>query len=146
MWDSLSTFSKNLTINTIIITLRILFFSWSRLLIFRVESANLFFAKSISLINSSYTPNPNINRTIPIRNKSIDEIILNNKSLLIEYIKKKEETNSDKLFEIDLYNVKKVQKYKSHIKDDDTIDSITDIRTINLVLQSPFSNLFSIIY
>ena len=39
------------------------------------------FAKSISLIKSSYTPNPNINKTIPIRNKSIDEIILNNKSL-----------------------------------------------------------------
>ena len=55
-----------------------MFFSWSELLIFNVESKNFPFAKSISLINSSYTSNPKINKTIAIKNKSIDEIILNN--------------------------------------------------------------------
>ena len=82
-WDSFKTFSKNLTIKTIIITLIILFLSWSKLFIFNVESANLPLAKSISLINNSYTPKPKINKTIPIKNKSIDEIILNNKLLLL---------------------------------------------------------------
>ena len=36
--ENLRTFSKNLTINTIIITLIILFFNWSKSLIFRVDS------------------------------------------------------------------------------------------------------------
>lgn len=82
--EYLSTFSKNLTIRTIIITLIILFFNWSKSLIFNVYSVNFAFAKSISLTNNSYIPNPNINSTIPIRNKSIAEIILNKSSLLFE--------------------------------------------------------------
>ena len=32
---------------------------------------------SISLTKSSYIPKPKINKTIPIKNKSIDDIILN---------------------------------------------------------------------
>ena len=50
LWDNFKTFSKNLTINTIIITLIILFLSWSRLLIFNVDSENFPLAKSISLV------------------------------------------------------------------------------------------------
>ena len=50
---NLRIFSKNLTINTMIITLIILFFNWSKLFIFKVESANFPFAKSISFINKS---------------------------------------------------------------------------------------------
>ena len=51
--ENLRTFSKNLTINTIIITLIILFFNWSKSLIFRVDSENFAFAKSISPTKSS---------------------------------------------------------------------------------------------
>ena len=51
--ENLRTFSKNLTINTIIITLIILFLSWSKSLIFRVESVNFELAKSISPTKSS---------------------------------------------------------------------------------------------
>ena len=86
LWESFKTFSKNLTIKTIIITLIILFFNWSRLLILSVESANLSLAKLISLIKSSYTPNPNINKTMPIKNKSIDDIILKSNSLLVSIL------------------------------------------------------------
>ena len=64
------------------ITLIILFFNWSKLFILSVESENLPLAKSISLINSSYTPNPNINNSYKATNiyletnkkPSIDEI------------------------------------------------------------------------
>ena len=52
--------------------------------------------------------------------------------VLIEYIRKKEETNSPRLFDIDLYNVKKVQKYKATIKDDETIDSMIARRELDI--------------
>ena len=83
--ENLSTFSKNLTIRTIITTFIILFFSWSKSLIFRVDSVNFALAKSISLTNNSYIPKPKISSTIPIKNKSIAEIILNNKYRFNKY-------------------------------------------------------------
>jgi len=51
-------------------------------LIFKVDSENLALAKLISLTKSSYIPKPKINKTIPIKNKSIDDIILNRSWLL----------------------------------------------------------------
>ena len=134
--DNFNIFSKNLTINTMIITLMILFFNWSKLLIFKVESENFPFAKSISLIKSSYTPNPKINNTIPIKNKSMDEMMPNSKSLLFVMV----ESNKGFL-KIMACNISQLPIMNNAMEE--TIDNITDSITIYLKLQSPFSNLFS---
>ena len=54
--ENLRTFSKNLTINTIMITLIILFLSWSKSLIFRVDSVNFELAKVYFTTKSSVSP------------------------------------------------------------------------------------------
>ena len=102
-----------------------------------VESANLSLAKFISLMNNSYTPNPNINKTMPIKNKSIDEIILKSNSLLVSIL----------LFSKDFidYCLNNVPTSKRNNTIDEMIDRTTDINTINLVLHNAFSNLFPII-
>lgn len=64
--------------------------------------------------------------------KKCNELGIPLNPVLIEYIKEKDETNSPRLFEIDLYNVKKVQKYKYPIKDDDTINSMIARRELDI--------------
>jgi len=49
-----------------------------------------------------------------------------------EYIKKMEETNSDRLFQINLYNVKKVQKIKEKINYKDNIDDLIKKRELEI--------------
>ena len=51
---------------------------------------------------------------------------------LIKYIKKMKKNNENKLFTINLYNVKKNQKIKSQINEDDTIDELITKRELDI--------------
>ena len=138
-WENFRVFSKYLTIKTIIITFIILFFNWSRFFIWRVDSINLAFAKSISFTNNSYTPNPNINNTIPIKNKSIEEIILKRNWLLLSI--------SDLNIGLSIKIASTISQLAIAISEkDDKIERTTVRITIYLENQSPFSKIFFIIY